>query len=143
MKKLLLLVFLTANVFLSQAQNFFYVETGTGAENMIKEKLTRSSQFVTASLIESEYIIKPEINQQAKNNMQTIRITVVDTMTLKTIYQSEEGYSASFINLSPKILSKFAIQTFIEKNIPGIILFTRHDSFHKMIRCTGLKKDKT
>jgi hypothetical protein len=64
-------------------------------------------------------------------------------MTLKTVYQTEEGYSTAFINIPSMTASRMALKTFIEKNMAEIILCTRHDSFHKMIRSVGLKKDKT
>jgi hypothetical protein len=141
--KMLLLIFSILIALIGDAQKFFYVETGTGTENFIKEILKRSSQLVTKSLLESQYIIKPELGPRAKGNIPLVRITVVDTITLKQIYEAEENYSIVLRKLSPVTASRIAMQTLIEKNIREIIFCAKQDSFFKMIVSTGLKKDKT
>ncbi|HLK31144.1 MAG TPA: hypothetical protein VKT28_21370 [Puia sp.] len=143
MKKFLLFIFLTMIAFAVNAQKFFYVETETGWEKLIKEKLLKSSQFVAKSVLESEYIIKPEINNQTKDNLPKLSISVVDTVTSQTVFVAEENYSTAFTNMPSILASRMAIQTLIEKNIGEIILYAKHDSFHKMVRLIGLKKDKT
>ena len=64
MKKFLLFIFLTMIAFAVNAQKFFYVETETSWEKQMKEKLVKSSQYVVESVLESDYIIKPEISMQ-------------------------------------------------------------------------------
>jgi hypothetical protein len=143
MKNFLLIICLTTIGFAVNAQKFFYVEAETVWEKLIKERLLKSSQFIAKSVLESEYIIKPEISNQIKDNLPKLRISVVDTVTSQTIYVAEENYSTSFTNMPPILASRMAIQTLIEKNIGEIILYAKHDSFHKMVRLIGLKKDKT
>ncbi len=143
LKKLLILIFLITTTLLSNAQKFFYVETETGWEKLVKEKLLKSSQFVAKSVLESQYIIKPEINTQTKNNLPTLRISVVDTLTSQTIFFAEESYSTVVRNMPSLLASRMAIETLIEKNIGEIILYAKQESFHKMVRLIGLKKDKT
>ncbi len=143
MRKLLILMFLIAIAFKSNAQKFFYIEKETEWEKLLKERLLKSSQFVAKSVLESDYIIRPEISTQPKDNFATLRISVVDTATLQTIFIAEEKYSTVARNVPTAFASGIAIQTLIEKNINDIILYAKHNSFHKMVRLIGLKKDKT
>ncbi len=119
------------------------METETGWEKLIKEKLLKSSQFVAKSVLESEYIIKPEISTQSKNNLPILRISVVDTLTFQTVFIAEENYSTVVKNMPTILASGIEMQTLIEKNLEEIIFCTKRDGFHKMIKVIALKKDKT
>ena len=134
---------LVVNAYLSKAQKFFYVEEGSIGESPIKQGLLKASQFVAKSAIGSEYIIKTELGAQTKYNMPIVKITLVDSMTFKTIFQTEEAYSTKVANIHKQAAFKMAMNTLIEKNIKEIILWARNDNFYKFIKLTGLKKDKT
>jgi hypothetical protein len=143
MKRILILLILIANVYLTKAQKFFYVETGNVAETTIKKKLLKASQFVAKSPIVSDYIIKTEVGAQAESNIPTIKIQLVDSITFRTIFQAEEKYTTNAMNIQPQSALIMAVNTLIEKNIKEIILCAKQDNFNELIKMMKLKKDKT
>jgi hypothetical protein len=143
MKRILILIILIANVYLTKAQKFFYVETGSVAETPIRKKLLKASQFVAKSPIVSDYIIKTEIGSQTKSNIPTVKIQLVDSITLKPIFQAEEKYATNLMKIEPQAALIMAVNTLIEKNIKEIILCAKEDNFNELIKVMKLKKDKT
>ena len=143
MKKIYLLIVLSFSLCFTQAQRFFYLESDDAAGNLIKDGLVKSSQFVTSSPLASDYIIKTEIGFQKEPNKLTLQIILEDSITFKTIYQTNEEYNFGIINQNSKILLRTALETFLEKNISEIILCARDDHYDTRMKPIKPKKDKT
>jgi hypothetical protein len=143
MKKILLITVLAFNIYFVRAQRFFYLESNDAAGNLIKDGLLKSSQFVTGTPLASDYIIKTEISFQKEPNKLTLQIILEDSITFKTIYQTNEEYNFGVINQNSKLLLKAALETFLDKNISQIILCARDDHYDSRMKPLKPKKDKT
>lgn len=143
MKKILLITTLVFNIYFARAQRFFYLETNNYTLNLLRESLMRSSQFVTKSPLASDYIIKTDIGFQKEPNILTLKIILEDSITFKTIFQTNEEYSFGVINQNSKISLRTAIQAFIEKNISQIILCAKADHYDARMKPLKPRKDKT
>ncbi|HTB25525.1 MAG TPA: hypothetical protein VK711_09140 [Puia sp.] len=143
MKKILLITVLAFNIYFARAQRFFYLESDDAAGTLIKDGLVKSSQFVTNTPLSSDYIIKTEIGFQKEPNKLTLQIILEDSITFKTIYQTNEEYNFNVINKNSKLLLKTALETFLEKNISQIILCARDDHYDTRMKPLKPKKDKT
>jgi hypothetical protein len=143
MKTILLLIILIVHVCLTQAQRFFYVETGNMAEKSIKEDLLKASQHVTKSPLMSDYTIKTELGFQTESKTATLKIILQDSATFQTIFQAKEEYAFGVVKVNPQILLSMAMKTLIEKNINQIILCAKDDHYHSLMKLVELKKDKT
>ncbi|HWY34218.1 MAG TPA: hypothetical protein VNX68_06195 [Nitrosopumilaceae archaeon] len=143
MKKILLITALVFNIYFARGQRFFYLESDDASGNLIKEGLVKSSQFVTRTPLASDYIIKTEIGFQKEPNKLTLQIILEDSITFKTIYQTNEEYNFGIINQNSKLLLRTALETFIEKNISQIILCARDDHYDTRMKPLKPKKDKT
>ena len=127
MRPILLLIILISNVYLIQAQRFFYVETGNIAEKQLKEDILKAFQYVAKSPLMSDYTIKTELGFQAESKTTTLKITMEDSATFKTIFQTREEYAFGAFKMNPQILLNMAMKTLIEKNIRQIILCAKDD----------------
>jgi hypothetical protein len=143
MKKIYLLTVLSFSLFFARAQRFFYLESDDAAGSLIKDGLVKSSQFVTSTPLSSDYIIKTEIGFKKEPNKLTLQIILEDSITFKTIYQTNEEYNFSVINKNSKLLLRTAMETFLEKNISQIILCARDDHYDTRMKPLKPKKDKT
>ena len=143
MKKIYILTVLSFSLYFGQAQRFFYLEANDTAGNLLREGLVKSSQFVTKSPLSSDYIIKSEIAFQTEPNKLTLQIILEDSITFKTIYQTNEEYNFGVVNKNSKILLRTALQTFIDKNISQIILCAKDDHYDTRMKPLNPKKDKT
>lgn len=143
MKKILILVSLVFIVCFTQAQRFFYVETGNIAESIFKENLLKASQFVAKEPMVSEFIIKTEIGFKTKTNAAALKIILEDTASFKTIFQANEEYSSNGMNLNPERLVNLAIKTLIEKNFNQMIFCAEKNYRNSLMKLVTEKKDKT
>jgi hypothetical protein len=143
MKKILLIIILVFNIYFAQAQRFFYLESNDATGNLIRDGLVKSSQYITKSPLGSDYIIKTEIGFQKESNKLTLQIILEDSITLNTIYQTNEEYNFGTINRNSKILLRTTLETFIENNISQIILCARNDHYDTRMKSLKPKKDKT
>jgi hypothetical protein len=143
MKKILLITALVFNIYFARAQRFFYLESKDATGNLIRDGLVKSSQFITKSPLGSDYIIKSEIGFQKESNKLTLQIILEDSITLNTIYQTNEEYNFGTINRNSKILLRTTLETFIENNINQIILCARDDHYDSRMKPLKPKKDKT
>jgi hypothetical protein len=143
MKKILLITALVFNIYFVRAQRFFYLESKDATGNLIRDGLVKSSQFITKSPLGSDYIIKSEIGFQKESNKLTLQIILEDSITLNTIYQTNEVYNFGTINRNSKILLRTTLESFIENNINQIILCARDDHYDSRMKSVKPKKDKT
>jgi hypothetical protein len=143
MKKIILITVLAFNIYFARAQRFFYLEPNNTAGSIIRDGLIKSSQFVTKTPLSSDYIIKTDIGFKTEPNTLTLQIILEDSITFKTIYQTNEEYSFGLINKNSKILLRTALQTFIDKNISQIILCAKDDHYDVRMKPLKPRKDKT
>lgn len=126
MKKICLLTILITSVFFTRAQRFFYIERGNMAERFLQEDLLKASQFVTRTVLESDYTIKTEIGKQGDHKT-TLKIIVEDSASFKPIYQANEEYVFGGMKKNEQFMINMALRTLIEKNINQIIYCAKND----------------
>jgi hypothetical protein len=103
----------------------------------------KSSQFVTKSPLASDYIIRTDIDLQSDPNKLTLHIILEDSITFKTIYETNEEFAFGYVNKNSKLFLRTTIETFIERNISQIILCAKDDHDDARMKPLKPKKDKT
>jgi|SRR5579863_5216764 len=126
----------------SHAQNFFYIENKNVTEKSIREELMKASQYVTKSPLASDYIITASAEVQSGTNVLNLKMTMQDSITNKTLFQSNEDYTI-FIHANTGIFLRMTIRGFIEKNISQIIVCAQDDRYNIHSKFPKAKKDKT
>ena len=126
MKKIALLTILVIGVLFTRAQRFFYIEKGNMAERSLQEDLLKASQFVTRSVLASDYTIKTEIGKRGDHKT-TLKIIVEDSASFKPIYQANEEYVFGEMKINEQLMINMALRTLIEKNINQIIYCAKND----------------
>jgi hypothetical protein len=129
--------------FCGRAQNFFYIVNDNVTEKSIREELMKASQYVTKSPLASDYIITASADVQSETNILNLKMTMQDSITLKTIFQSSEDYSLHSVNANTLIFLKLTIAGFIEKNISRIIFCAQDDHSSMHGKFLKARKDKT
>jgi hypothetical protein len=129
--------------FFSQAQNFFYIENKNITEKSIREELMKASQYVTKSPLASDYIITASADVQPETNILNLKMTMQDSVTFKTIFQTSEDYSLHSVDANTRLFLKMTIAGFIEKNIGQIIFCAQDDHFNMHGKFLKAGKDKT
>lgn len=138
--------FLAAFIFVGlfgHAQNFFYIGNKNGTEKSIREELMRASQYVTKSPLASDYIITASVAVQSGSNILNLKMTMQDSITYKTIFQSSEDYTLHSVGTNTEIFLRMTIAGFIEKNISQIIVCAQDDHYNMHGRFLKARKDKS
>ena len=143
MKKTFIVIILLLTVFFTQAQRFFYVESNPVTDRILHGGLLKGNQFVSKSPLGSDYIIKTDVGLQTESNSLQLKITLQDSITLKTIFQSSEEYGIDLRNKSSRLYLQMLVQTFIEKNIGQIIVSAKVDHYDEQAKYLKARKDKT
>jgi hypothetical protein len=143
MKETSILIVFCFSVFFIQAQRFFYIESNPVTNRIITQGLTGSAQHVTNSPLGSDYIIKTGVGIQPETHSLQINITLLDSITLKTIYQANEEYSLGIENRNTRLHLRMLIQGFVENNIGKIIVCARDDHDYGRSKYLSARKDKT
>jgi len=138
----ILTTFILAGVF-CQAQNFFYIGDKNVTEKSIREELVKASQYVTKSPLASDYIITASVVIQPGTNVLNLAMSMQDSITYKTLFQSNENFTIHSYNVNTARFFRMTIAGFIERNIRQIIVCAQDD--HYSIHGSFLKerKDKT
>jgi hypothetical protein len=129
--------------FSGRAQNFFYIENKNVTEKSIRDELMKASQYVTKSPLASDYIITASADVQSESGILNLKMTMQDSITLKTIFQSSEDYTLQSVDANTRIFLKMTIAGFIEKNIGQIIFCARDDHYNMHGKFLKARKDKT
>lgn len=143
MKKILILITFLLCIFLTKAQRFFYVETNHYTDKILREGLLKASQFITQSPLGSDYIIKTEVGFNTRFNALRLNMILEDSVTFKTVFQTNEEWSFITINKSSRLSIRMAIETFIDKNINQIITCAKDNYFDSRMKSLQPGKDKT
>ena len=125
------------------AQNFFYIGSKNSTEKSIREELMRASQYVTKSPLASDYIITASVAVQSGTNTLNLKMTMQDSITYKTIFQSSEDYTLHSVGTNTEIFLRMTISGFIEKNINQIIDCAKDDHYNMHGKFLNARKDKT
>jgi hypothetical protein len=128
---------------MGRSQNFFYIGNKDVTEKSIREELEKASQYVTKSPLASDYIITASAAVQSGTNTLNLKMTMQDSITYKTIFQSNEDYTLQTIDGNTQIFLRMTILGFIEKNISQIIDCARDDQYNLHGRILKARKDKT
>ncbi len=137
-----LVVFILFGLY-SYAQNFFYIDSENVAEKSIREELIKASQYVTKSPLASDYIITASVAVRSGTNILNLKMTMQDSLTNKTIYQSSEDYTLYSVDTKTRVFLKMTIAGFIEKNISQIIFCAQDDHYNTHGQFLKARKDKT
>ena len=143
MKKTFVVIILILAVFFTHAQRFFYVEFNPVTDRILHGGLLKGNQFVSNSPLGSDYIIKTDVGVQTESNSLQLKITLQDSITLKTIFQSSEEYGIDLRNKNSRLYLRMLVQTFIEKNISQIIVSAKDDHYDGQAKYLKARKDKT
>ena len=143
MKNIMLLLGLTFSFFTSNAQSFFYIENNNPTEKSIREELIKASQYITQSPLASDYIIRADAGIQDGYRVLNLKMTVQDSISLKTIFQANEDYTISVVNANTRIFLRMVISAFIDKNVNQIITCAREDHQNAQMKFLKARKDKT
>jgi hypothetical protein len=143
MKNIVLLLSLLLIGFITRAQSFFYIENKNLTEKSIREELISAYQYVTKSPLASDYIIKADAAIQSGSDILNLNMTVQDSVTFKTIFQTKEEYTISPVNTNTRIFLRMAIAVFIDKNISRVIVCARDDHHNTQMKFIRSPKDKT
>ena len=127
----------------SRAQNFFYIENKNVTEKSIREELMKASQYVTKSPLASDYIITATVAVQSGTNMLNLKMTMQDSITYKTLFQSNEDYTLHSVDANTEVFLRMTIAGFIEKNISQIIVCAHDDHYNTHGKFLKAQKDKT
>jgi hypothetical protein len=143
MKNIFILSALLLTGCIGRAQRFFYIENSHLTAKLLTDELQHAFQYVTASPIASDYILKSEVDFQAETHSLTLQIIMQDSVSFQTLYQANEVYDVRKSNSDPRIFLSMAIRTFLEKNIHQIISTAKDDHFNSELKSLDVKKDKT
>jgi hypothetical protein len=143
MKKILLLVFVLLDVFVLEAQRFFYIDSNHITEHLLTAGLIRGAQYVAKSPLMSDYIIKADAGTLAGSGILKLKMTVQDSITSRTIFQTSEEWTISAFNANTRIFLRVVIANFIDKNIGRIIVAARDEHFNADMISGKPAKDKT
>lgn len=143
MKKTGLLAFLILVVQFSRAQRFFYIDHNPVTENLLKEGFRKACQYVTRSPMVSDYTISSEVALQPESNTLTLQLILKDSVTLKTIYETNEVYVIEKSPARQRLFLNMAIRTFIEKNMQQMVSVSKDDHLNGEMRFLKARKDKT
>ena len=127
----------------SHAQNFFYIENKNVTEKSIREELMKASQYVTKSPLASNYIITASVAVQSGTHILNLKMTMQDSITYKTIFQSNEDYTLHSVDANTEVFLRMTIAGFIEKNISRIIVCAQDDHYNMRSKFLKARKDKT
>jgi hypothetical protein len=143
MKKTLLFLMFSFTLLMAHAQRFFYLDSDNTTSNLLRYDLIKCSQFVANTPLASDYIVKMKASLQTASNKMSLDIRLQDSITLETIYETNEEYSFRDINKSSKIFLKSAIQSFVDRNIDQIIIYAKDDHDDARMKLLRPRKDKT
>jgi hypothetical protein len=129
--------------FVCRAQIFFYIDNKNPTEKSIRDQLIKASQYVTQSPLASDYIITASVEVQSGSQMLNLKMTMQDSITCKTLFQSNEDYTLRNVDANTGLFLKMTISGFIEKNISRIIDCARDDHFNMRGKFLKAAKDKT
>ena len=126
-----------------RAQNFFYIGNKNITERSIREQLIKASQYVTKSPLASDYIITASVAVQPGTNIVNLKMTMQDSITFKTLFQSNEDYTLLSADANTQVFLRMTIAGFIEKNISQIIVCAQDDHYNMHGKFIKARKDKT
>jgi hypothetical protein len=143
MKKTLLFLIVSFSLSVAHAQRFFYLDSDNTTSGLLRYDLIKCSQFVAKTPLASDYIVKMKASLQTKSNKMILDIRLQDSITLETIYQTNEEYTFGDADKYSKIFLKTTIQSFIDRNIDQIIIYAKDDHDDARMKLLKPKKDKT
>jgi hypothetical protein len=143
MKKIIFLLFLVTAVSYGEAQRFFYIESNPITDCAIRAELLGAAQFITPTPLSSDYIIRTDVVFKEMSHLFTMKIILVDSVSLKPIYQTTEEQTFAEMNSASGRFLKLTLQTFIDNNLSRVIFCAKEDHEHSQMNWLKPRKDKT
>jgi hypothetical protein len=143
MKKIFILSTILLTGCMVRAQRFFYIDNSPLTAKFLTSELQHAFQYVTSSPMTSDYIIKSEVGIQDENRRLTMQITLQDSISLETIFQSNETCDYNRSDKNVQLFLNMAVRTFLEKNISQIIGSAKDDHLNSTMKTLGARKDKS
>ncbi len=141
MRKALFLAIFLCSIYITHAQRFFYVESGSVSEKSLKENLEKASQFVSPTPLGADYILQTHVSSQNDDQSLTMNIILKDTLTSKTVFETNETCHFGPLKTNPQKVLHTAINDFIDRNLSQIILTTNRDHYNNVLKTLREKKD--
>jgi hypothetical protein len=139
-------VFLSALLFggfAMQAQRFFYIEPGDKAAKALTESLRQASQYVVPTVLASDFIVKSQFDFNTATNTSTITMSLEDSATFVTLFQTREEYRFGVTKNDALVLLDLAVRTLLQKNLRQIILCANDEHAAGQTHLLKASKDKT
>lgn len=143
MKKVVFLVCLVTAAQYTQAQRFFYIESNRVTDPVVRTGLQNAAQFITPGPLGSDYIIRTEVAFKELSHLLTLKIMLVDSVSLQPVYQTMEEQTFAEINAHSRSLLRLTLQTFIDNNLGRMIFCANEDHYHSQMNWLKSRKDKT
>jgi hypothetical protein len=134
MKQIIILTIVILNACLTQAQKFYVLETGNGAEKPIKDELLKQSQTIIELPSKADYIIKTEVAAQTTWKRGTVKILLVDCSSGVVIFQTEEAHASGGLYVPLQSALRSAIKKLMDKNGKEIILTAQKNSLESQVK---------
>ena len=112
----------------SAQQNFFVEENG-GMEIPVKQKLLDANQNISHSIVGSDYILKTSYAALSPNEF-TVRMTVIDSLTYKTVMEDSEDYVLRREHKKIKPAVWLALEVMMEKNLSKMLEAVEMNRLH-------------
>jgi hypothetical protein len=143
MKKNILILILLLSAVGIRAQRFFYIASNRLTDKILQSGLQNKSQFVAASPLGSDYIIRTDVDIRPESNSLQLKITLQDSISLKTVFQNNEDYQIGLRNKTSRIYLQTIVRAFLDRNISRLITCAREDRTEAMGKYSKPRKDKT
>ena len=98
------------------AQRVYFVEENEGMEATVKQKLLEANQSIINSEVGSDYILKTSYTKLSLNQF-TLKMTVIDSLTYKTVMEDNECYRLLKQHKNMRRALWLAMQSMMEKNL--------------------------
>lgn len=117
MRSLLFFSFLTLLVSSATAQRFYYFETNNLVDRLLKRQLEKSEQYVSASVLASEYSVRTKLESRDNSNELTLEIILADSLTQKEVFRSYEQFCFTPGKAEPQGRYSTAVHSFLQRRI--------------------------
>ena len=127
----------------ANAQRFFYIETSSLVDQLLKSRLEKSDQYVVPSAMESEYTVRTKVQRADNSKELSLEIILADSVTQKEVYRSYEQFCFTTGDGEPQLLYSVAVRSFLQRRIGEMMLSAKRDHTGLFQQELKARKDKT
>ena len=125
----------------ARAQRFFYIDPADKGSQYFLVNLKNASQYISKTAIGSDCTVKTETIVTSFKTV--IRITLQDSTTLKTIFESAEEYSYHPNKITSDKLQDLYLKIFAERYTDKLVACEKRNNLNYLLSLLKEKKDKT